>query len=334
MSPIDALRDSASRLVYYPDDRPGITRRRCGRGFSYVAPDGTRIDDVKERRRLESMAVPPAYRDVWMSPRRNGHLQATGFDARERKQYRYHPEWTEWRARRKFDNLADFGRALPRLRRHINEDLSGEAGEKTFAIAAVVALLDRAALRIGHPENVVENGTYGATTLTSRHVALGEGEIRLNYPAKGGRKVNRTLRDKRLNKVFHALDDLPGKALMSWIDRRGESHAVSSEDVNDYIARIVGEEEATAKTFRTWAGTVCAFEVAVRSDKASIKAMSQAAAERLANTPTIARNSYIHPQVIALSDVDPETRRELGERPSPVSGLRKAEGALLAFLGG
>ena len=319
-------------LVYYPDDRPGITRRRCGRGFTYFAPDGTRINDAGERSRLASLAVPPAYEDVWICPLPEGHLQATGRDARNRKQYRYHPDWTEWRARRKFTHLPAFGRALPRLRRHVADDLTGEAGEKAFATAAVIALLDRAAMRIGSPENAAVNGTHGATTLQTRHLRLGDGEVRLSYPAKGGQKVQRRLRDRKLHRVLHALHDLLGRDLMTWIDADGHVHAVTSEQVNDYISRMVGDEEATAKTFRTWAGSVAAFEVALRPEPLIVKTMAEAAAERLANTPSIARNSYIHPDVIDLAGTGASERAALADLPHPVSGLRKTEGALLEFL--
>lgn len=316
-------------LVYYTDDRPGISRRRCGRGFTYISPDGTTIDDGIERKRLIALAVPPAYEKVWICPRPNGHLQATGFDARERKQYRYHPDWTTFRAQLKFGDLAKFGEALPSLRRRVARTLDGDEMDRDYAIAAIVALLDRAAIRIGHPDAAVENGTRGATTLGRRNVRLGDGEIRLTYRAKGGKLVRQTLRDRRLHKVLHSLHDLPGKELIRWIDEDGEPHAVGSEAVNEWIADSVGDAGATAKTFRTWAGTLAAFEVALREGQPSIRAMSEAAAERLANTPAIARSSYIHPDVIALSEAPLDTARLADE---PRNGLRKAEAQLLAYL--
>ena len=322
--------ESGVSLVYYPDDRPGISRRRCGRGFTYVAPDGTTIDDRSERKRLASLAVPPAYEKVWICPRPDGHLQATGFDARARKQYRYHPDWTALRARLKFEHLPQFGEALPRLRGRVARALSGEAGDREFAIAAVVALLDRTAIRIGDPEAKAENGTHGATTLGRNHVRLGEGEIRLRYRAKGGKLVRQTLKDRRLHKVLHALHDLPGRDLIDWIDDEGVPHAVASEAVNEWIADTVEEAEATAKTFRTWAGTLAAFEVALREGKPSIKAMAEAAADRLANTPTIARSSYIHPHVIALSE-EPLKEGAL-DAVQGRGGLRRNEARLLTFL--
>ena len=319
-------------LVYYPDSEPGIRRLRRGRGFSYVAPDGTRIDDAGERARIASLAVPPAYDDVWICPLRDGHLQATGVDARARKQYRYHPDWTAFRARDKFAHLAEFGAALPRIRRRVTADLKGEAGERSFALAAVVTLIDRLALRVGHPDYAAENGSYGATTLRMKHVKVGEDGIRLSFTAKGGHKVRRTLKDRKLHRILQALDDLPGKELIRWVDAEGASHAVSSEQVNAYLAEAAGVDGATAKTFRTWRGTLAAFETAVREEAISIKALSEAAAETLHNTPTIARNSYIHPDVIALTDVPAEERARLAAIPAPVAGLTKPEGALLAFL--
>jgi DNA topoisomerase-1 len=321
-----------ARLVYYPDDRPGIARRRCGRGFSYVAADGTRIDDPGERRRLSALGVPPAYQDVWICLRPDGHLQATGRDVRQRKQYRYHPDWTAWRARQKFDGLAAFGAALPRLRRRVARDLDAGAGDRRFALAALIALLDRAAMRVGHPENVELHGSHGATTLQRRHMRFGEGEVRLSYPAKGGRAVKRTLRDRRLHRILQVIEDLPGRDLIRWVDASGAPHAVSSDAVNAWIADAVGDAAATAKTFRTWAGSLAAFEVALAEERPTIGAMAEAAATRLANTAAIARKSYIHPAVIALSDggLDAERARSV----SPPAGLRKAEAALLDHLQG
>ncbi len=321
----------AVALVYYPDSRPGITRRRQGRGFSYFAADGTRIDDAGERRRLGALGVPPAYEDVWISPLPNGHLQATGRDVRQRKQYRYHEDWTAYRAQLKFDQLVGFGAGLPRLRRRVAADLSGEAGEQQFALAAVVAMIDRLAVRVGNPEYAEENGSFGATTFLSRHVRLEAGEIRLAYTGKGGKRVRQRLRDRRLHRVLQTLHDLPGRALVTWLDEAKQSHSVASEQVNAYIADAVAREGATAKTFRTWSGTVAAFEEAVRAEAPTIRSMTEAAAERLSNTPAIARKSYVHPDVLRLRECPASARRALLEVP-PIHGLRKSEGALLAYL--
>lgn len=315
-------------LIYYPDSRPGISRHRHGRGFTYRGPDGTTIARGSERKRLEAMAVPPAYERVWMSPRKNGHLLATGYDARERKQYRYHPDWTEARARTKFDDLASFGRCLPTIRRHVARDLRDDAGERDFALAACVALIDKLAIRVGDKSYATENGSYGATTLQRRHVRANEGGISLTFTAKGGQKVCERVDDKRLMKALEACRDLPGAELLTWLDDDGTAHGVSSQGLNAYLAETAGVERITAKTFRTWAGTLAAFRL-VESGKAnSIKSMARAAADRLNNTEAVARNSYIHPDVINLAGM------ETLDLPKPASlpGLAAGEGALLAFL--
>jgi DNA topoisomerase I len=315
-------------LVYYPDTRPGIQRRRAGRGFCYIAPDGTLIRDPAERTRLASLAVPPAYEEVWICPLPHGHLQATGLDARRRKQYRYHPRWTEFRSQLKYGDLADFGRLLPRIRRRIMRDLQGEPGERAFAVAAVLAMIDRLSVRVGSSGYAEENGTYGATTLRHHHLKLTRKGISLQFPGKGGKEVNRQVRDTRLGRVLHELDDLPGATLVSWLDTEGRPREVTAGDVNAYLAEVTGEDRFTAKTFRTWNGSVAALEAVTPGEVPRIKAMAAAAADRLANTPTIARNSYIHPEVLRLSE---EPERYPVTLPA-VTGLRADERRLLALL--
>ncbi|MEL6550674.1 MAG: DNA topoisomerase IB [Pseudomonadota bacterium] len=314
-------------LVWYPDDRPGITRRRAGRGWSYRAPDGTRIEDRRERRRIEALAVPPAYVDVWISPKPNGHLLATGLDARERKQYRYHPDWIEHRARTKFDELARFGAALPALRRRLTRELTeGSPAEPAFAIAACLRLIDRAALRVGTPDYADENETYGATTLRADHVSLGRDGIAVSFPGKGGAQVDKALKDATLQRALEALEDLPGAELMAY-DPGDGPRTIGPDHVNDWLRDATGQDGLTAKTFRTWAGSAAALEVALATPQPTIKAMAEAAAQRLHNTPTIARTSYIHPDVIALAE------RDAPPVPARPHGLRRAERALLALLG-
>ncbi|MHA6346176.1 DNA topoisomerase IB [Roseivivax sp. CAU 1761] len=325
----------AADLIYYPDDRPGIRRRRRGRGWSYTAPDGTSIDDRRERRRLDALAVPPAYRDVWMCPEPQGHLQATGRDARARKQYRYHPDWTEFRARAKYDQLAAFGAALPGLRRRISRDLrEGEVGDHDFALAAVLALIDRAGLRVGNSDYARENRTYGATTLRRQHLDLREDRLRLAYRGKGGIRVRKALRDRTLLRILSQLDDLAGPTLVSWCDADGTKRCVTSGEVNRRLAEITGGAAFTAKTFRTWTGSVAALECALAEESPTVKALSEAAAERLCNTPAIARKSYIHPEVIALTETAAEERAALARAAPDWRGLRRAEAALLHLLGG
>lgn len=317
---------AASGLVYFSDDQPGISRRRRGRGFSYIAPDGTTIARGAERERLEALAVPPAYEDVWICPLQNGHLQATGRDTRARKQYRYHPEWAELQARTKFDRLAEFGEVLPRIRRRVRRDLQADAGDWLFAIASAVTLIDRTAIRVGSPDYTRQNGSYGALTLRRKHVTLADNRIEMRYTAKGGKKVRRQINDKRLARILDKISDLPGAELLTWVDDEGAVQTLNSTALNAYIADAAGSEGVSAKTFRTWKGTLAAFEVAERGD-ATIKAMAEAAAAELNNTPTVARNSYIHPAVI----------EQAGERPLKTKGyerndLRLSEGRLLKFV--
>ena len=313
-------------LVYVTDADPGILRRKCGRGFRYIAPDGTTIARGKERRRIEGLGIPPAYNDVWICPRPNGHLQATGRDVRQRKQYRYHPDWSAARNETKFEKLVDFGEVLPKIRRRISRDLENEPGDNVFALAAAVTLIDRAAMRVGHPEYTKQNGSYGALTLNRRHLSLSDDKIGLNYTAKGGKKVRRTITDRKLQKLLHTINDIPGATLLTWTDDDGTPRTLSSQQLNSYLADAAGTDDVTAKTFRTWAGTVAAFTVAEQGH-ATIKQIASAAAQRLHNTPTVARNSYIHPAVIDLAgdppvDVSPVTR----------SGLFAAEQRLLGLL--
>ena len=317
---------NATSLIYYPDTEPGVTRKRCGRGFSYLDTEGRLIRDTAERDRLASLAVPPAYEDVWMCPLPHGHLQATGRDAKGRKQYLYHPDWTQAQAAAKFDGLAEFGEALPRIRRRVQQDLQEDVGEREFAIAAAVTLIDRAGLRVGNPQYLDENGSYGALTLRNRHVSLSGSEIDLQYRAKGGQKVRRKMTDAKLARVLGKINDLPGATLLSWLDDDGSAQSLHSETLNTYIARAAGITGVTAKTFRTWAGTCAAFEVA-ETGSATIKDMSVAAARSLHNTPAIARRSYIHPDVISLAGQPPPKTI-----PQERSGLRVSEQRLLGFL--
>ncbi|SLN34570.1 DNA topoisomerase IB [Pseudooctadecabacter jejudonensis] len=322
----------APDLIHYADDQPGIRRERRGRGFSYIAPDGTRINCARERKRINALAVPPAYENVWISPKVNGHLQATGRDVRQRKQYRYHADWTAFRALTKFDALADFGAMLPRIRRRVRRDLKEDVGTKDYAIAALLALLDRAAIRVGTADYAAENGTYGATTLKPRHLNLKDGEIRLSYTGKGGKKIRKRLRDQTLNRALNRLQDLPGAELVSWVDDTGAAHSITADAINATLYDITDDDRLTAKTFRTWAGTVAAFDVALRDPDLTIKSMADAAASRLANTPTIARNSYIHPDVIALTDMPAEDRAALIDPSNTTADLRQSETALLHLL--
>ncbi|MFL4469169.1 DNA topoisomerase IB [Tateyamaria armeniaca] len=315
-------------LIWYADDQPGIRRKRAGRGFSYVAPDGTRIDQRSERARIEALAVPPAYEDVWISPRPNGHLQATGYDARTRKQYRYHPDYSAFRARTKFDDLARFGAHLPVIRRRVHAALTEARGDEEFAIAAALRLMDRASLRVGTPDYATDNQTYGATTLRARHLRLDGNLIRLDYTAKGGQRVRKRFNDRTLMRALEKMDDLPGGALMQYEDANGTLRQLGPEQVNRWLRGITDQDGLTAKTFRTWNGSATALDTVLRSETpVTITQMAEAAAKALHNTATIARNSYIHPDVIALAGSD-----EKLDVPDTPTGLRQSERALLALL--
>ncbi|HJO49381.1 MAG TPA: DNA topoisomerase IB, partial [Sulfitobacter pontiacus] len=256
----------------------------------------------------------------------NGHLLATGRDTRNRKQYRYHEKWSEAQAETKFASLVDFAHALPRLRRFVARDLDQQAGERSFALASAVTLIDRASLRVGNPDYTRENGSYGTLTLRSRHVKLDGNVIRLRYTAKGGKKVRRQINDRTLAKTLEKINDLPGAELLTWADAQGEVHQLNSAGLNAYIAEASGCDDFTAKTFRTWAGTVAAFEAAEKG-QATIKQLAEAAAAQLSNTPTVARNSYIHPAVIDLAgEAPPEIK--VGRK----TGLFASEARLLTYL--
>lgn len=325
-------------LVYVSDSEPGIRRQRAGRGFCYRLPDGEVLRDPDERRRIEALAIPPAYRDVWICIDQRGHLQATGYDDRSRKQYRYHPDWSAFRNELKYANLPEFGRSLPRIRRRVREDLRAEAGDLHFTLAAIVALADSFPLRAGNRSAASENGTYGATTLLKRHLKFDDTTIRLDYRAKGGKRVRMQLKERRLHQILEKIADLPGRALFKWRGDDGVLRPVESGQVNAYLGQVSGATHSF-KTFRTWAGSRAAFEAGMEAldqgRSPSVKAMTRAAADVLHNTPTVCRNSYIHPTVLGLAQLGGGEAEDLLEHlrgAQPVAGLRAAEYRLLALL--
>ncbi|WP_134681732.1 DNA topoisomerase IB [Paracoccus ravus] len=323
-------------LVFVSDRDPGISRRRAGKGFSYRGPGGEPLGP-EELTRVRALAVPPAYRDVWICALPNGHLQATGRDDRGRKQYRYHPDWSAARSRTKYDQLPAFGAALPALRRRVRRDLQGEVGDRDFSLAALVLLLDRTCLRVGNPAYTAANKSFGASTLLTRHLRLSEqGLIELKFRAKGGKLCRYLLRDKRLNRILQDIGDLPGRNIFTYLDEEGVVRSLTSQDVNGYLAEIAGEG-MTAKTFRTWGGTLAAFELASKlspDTRLTCRMMADAAAERLFNTPTICRKSYIHPAVLELAETPAALRAEtfLGLARPEIADLRSSERSLLAYL--
>ncbi|WP_425502193.1 DNA topoisomerase IB [Peteryoungia desertarenae] len=323
-------------LIYVTDTMPGITRRRCGKGFAYRWPDGARLDDHATLARIRNLGLPPAYEQVWICLDPKGHLQATGLDAKGRKQYRYHPDWAAWRSQQKFDQLLPFGRKLPVIRRHVLEDLKGDGDLQTFLLATLVILLDVTHMRVGNRSYAEENKTFGATTLLKRHLHFDEDAIRISFTAKGGKRVRRTLRHPRLQRVLEEISDLPGRDLFSWKDSGGTLHRIDSGRLNQYLSETSGNH-VSAKTFRTWGGSVAALAAAGKAlragEKITVKLMCQAAAETLHNTPAICRNSYVHPHILKLaSDDDAAERLVLVDQPDKISGLRRDEDRLMAFL--
>jgi DNA topoisomerase I len=324
-------------LVYTTDAEPGIARRRRGKGFSYHLPDGTVISDPTVLARIRKLALPPAYERVWISLEPRSHLQATGYDARGRKQYRYHADWAAWRSERKFDDLLSFGEALPTIRRRIARDIAEHADSSYFLLSALISLLDVTYMRVGNRTYAEENKTFGATTLQKRHITFEPDGIRLSFMAKGGKRVRRKLRHPRLQRILEEIADLPGRDLFSWRDEDGVLHRIDSGRLNSYLSEI-SRISLSAKTFRTWGGSVAAFGEAWRiieaGDRPTIRQMCQVASDRLHNTPTICRTSYVHPAILALGDkaTDLEALPQLVRAATVRPLLRADENRLMAFL--
>ena len=319
-------------LVYVSDSEPGIARIRRGKGFSYLDPSGKTISAKSELVRIKSLAVPPAYRNVWICADENGHIQATGLDDANRKQYRYHPLWSEARSGAKFDKLSDFGIALPQVRRAVESILTGAKRDDVFAkevaIAAVVRLLDHTAMRIGGRSRT----SQGATTLMLRNIRYDRDRLKLQYTAKGGKKVRCSVTDKRLQRILEKIHDLPGKRLFQYIGADGAVHPLDSGDVNAWLKDRTGVDHISAKMFRTWHGSVAALEAVRKAKKPSIRIACEAASCVLWNTPAIARKSYVHPAILDLvaTPVAAETISTLNIRRT--KGHIAAEQRLMALI--
>lgn len=297
-------RRSLAGLRYSSDDRPGIRRRRSGRGFSYRDPDGRPIRDPEVLERIRRIVVPPAWTDVWICPWPNGHLQATGRDARGRKQYRYHPRFRRRRDDAKFERLVAFAKALPAIRRRVDEDLARPGLPREKVIAAVVRLLELTLIRVGNDEYARLNRSFGLTTLRDRHAIVEGSQVRFRFRGKSGRQHEVGLRDRRLAGVVKRCRDLPGQELFQFVGADGEPHDVASDDVNAYLAEIA--PGVSAKDFRTWAGTVLAWRAlgalgegrTEREKRRNVAAAIEATAENLGNTAAVARSAYVHPAVV------------------------------------
>lgn len=332
-----------AHLRYVSDERPGIRRKRSGRAFTYVAADGERVRDPEVLARIRSLGIPPAWTDVWISPHANGHIQATGRDARGRKQYRYHPRWQALRDETKYHRMLLFGQALPCIRRHVDEDLSRRGICREKVLAAVVRLLETTLIRVGNEEYARQNESYGLTTLQNEHVDVSGSTIRFHFRGKSGKACEIGIRDRRLASLIRRCQELPGQELFEYAGEDGQLCTVSSGDVNDYL-RAVSGSDFTAKDFRTWAATVLAFQALRRCEPCETEAAAKrqvaqavkSVAQRLNNTPTVCRKCYIHPAVLETY-LDAARRSLLTECAEPetlatVHALRPHEAAVLEFL--
>ncbi|MGQ0558803.1 MAG: DNA topoisomerase IB [Sphingosinicella sp.] len=323
-------------LHYVDDHEPGITRRRRGRYWQYFDTDGKRITDREKIDRLNAVGLPPAYRNAWFCPDPEGHLQAVGWDAKGRKQYRYHAGFRARRDARKFERLAEFGRALPRLRRRVARDLEAKATSEVAVIAAVVRLIDATNMRVGSEEYARANKSFGATTLRERHARITGDKVKLRFPGKHGIPCEEVVNDKRLARIARRTQELPGQHLFAIVGEDGGVRPVNSADVNGYIQAAMGED-FTAKNFRTWGASVIAFAAMAKRARQekdiSIKAMVAPVAEALGNTPAISRKSYVHPALIEA--VKAGDGMACGEAPAtPKRHLSVAEQGLIGFLDG
>jgi DNA topoisomerase I len=336
----------AARLRHVSDDRPGITRHRARHGFDYRDRDGALIGDFATLRRIKALAIPPAWTDVWICPSPNGHIQATGRDARGRKQYRYHPRWRETRDETKYGRMLAFSRALPQIRARVDADLRRHGLPRERVLAAIVRLMELTLFRIGNVEYSKTNKSYGLTTLRDRHAVIDGNEIRLSFRGKSGVRHEGRITDRRLARIVKNCRDLPGYELFQYVDHDGNRHTIDSNDVNQYLREISGED-ITAKDFRTWAGTQLAAlalqqlseldgEAAKSGAKSTIVRAVEQVAKHLGNTVAVCRKCYIHPAIFE-GYLDGTLLRTLAERTRDylaenIAGMSAEEAAVTAFL--
>ena len=302
---VDCRPGEAEALVYVSCDEPGIARRRAGRGFIYVGPDHRRVTDPETLSRIRALVIPPAWRNVWICGRRDGHLQAVGFDARGRRQYRYHPEFRHMREGAKFEHLVTFAEALPTIRERVAADMSAHGLGRDKVLATVVHLLETTMIRVGNRAYERENHSYGLTTLHGEHVEVHGGALRFHFTGKSGKVWRLDVRDRRVARIVRACQHLPGQTLFGYMDDSGHQQQVTSCDVNAYLQRISGQD-ITAKDFRTWAATVMAAKALAEAGRApgrapalkTVRDVIKQVAARLRNTPTVCRASYVHPRLV------------------------------------
>lgn len=329
-------------LRYVSDESPGIQRVKAGKGFAYVSPGGKPIRDKATISRIKSLAIPPAYRDVWICPNPSGHIQAVGRDARGRKQYRYHARWREVRDENKYDRMIAFAKALPKIRARTRRDLKKPGLPREKVLATVIQLMEKTLIRVGNDEYARTNDSYGLTTLRDKHATVRKDKVRFQFKGKHGIGHEIELDDPRLAKIVGACQDLPGYELFQYVDDAGAVRDVGSADVNAYLRKIAGEE-FTAKDFRTWAGTVLA-SAALReletfdsqaAAKRNIVAAVEKVAARLGNTKAVCRKCYIHPAVLNAY-LDGNLVQTLNQRAADmarsITKLRPEESAVLALI--
>ncbi|MEN3274882.1 MAG: topoisomerase [Massilia sp.] len=333
----------AAGLRYVLDDRPGIRREREGEGFRYYSPKGEPVDDEATLKRIKSLVIPPAWTEVWICPQANGHLQATGRDARGRKQYRYHPKWRSVRDEAKYERMINFGQALPLIRAEVDRALKLPGLPREKVLATIVYLLEATMMRVGNEEYARTNKSFGLTTLRNRHVKVDGSDVEFRFRGKSGVYHKIRVHDRRLARIIRNTRDLPGQELFQYIDEDGETHNVDSSDVNDYLRSITGEDY-TAKDFRTWSGTVLAalalqefekFDSETQAKKNVVRAIESVAA-KLGNTPSVCRKCYVHPAVLeaymdgaVIEALRERTEQQLTEE---LHALQPEEAAVLAML--
>jgi DNA topoisomerase-1 len=336
------LSAKAAGLRYITDAGPGITRRKNGQDFSYLGPDGKPITSQAELTRIRALGIPPAYRNVWISPLWNGHLQATGKDAKGRKQYRYHPRWREVRDETKYGRMIAFGEALPQIRKRVDHDLGLRGLPREKMLATIVRLLEETHIRIGNEQYARANASYGLTTLQNTHVDVTGTTVHFHFRGKSGKDHAIDLRDPRLAKIIMRSQELPGEELFEYMGTDGEPHTVSSEDVNAYLQEISGQD-FTAKDFRTWAGTALAAQALAeceaanspRQAKKNITGVIKCVAAALGNTPEICRKCYVHPAILAAytdGSLREALRGGVNETRAHSQALRDEENAMMDLL--
>ena len=335
VNPEDAA--TSAGLQYVSDEEPGIKRQKRGKGFRYLLPNGKPVTAPAILERIRKLAIPPAYTDVWICMHAHGHIQATGRDAKGRKQYLYDPLFREVRENTKYDHILEFAAALPQIRERLGEHMQLRGLPRAKVLATVVHLLETTMIRIGNTDYAKQNKSFGLTTLKDRHVDVEGAELRFNFKGKGGKTWRLKIRDRRVAKIVKACQDLPGQHLFQYFDDHGMQREVTSGDINDYL-RDISDQDITAKDFRTWNGTVLAALALWECEKAdgqaaakeNVRAAIKAVAVQLGNTPTICRKCYVHPEIVESYLSDRLTLEE--ELRGDLRRLRPEEALVLAFL--